>query len=342
MIDSTSSRTRLSYTIQLQPFFHYLIETNPLLTNKKPNQIPYQVLGELKPEDIEEYLIWLTAYHYTNKYGKDVILTNTSAGKATKLCTLRSLYLYLVRHNYFSVNPTEIVRTPVVHEKNIIRLEPNEISIFLDTIERGSFPDGELKEVGTKTESRIEHTHNGSPLLSNREKKFHKVTMLRDLAIATLLLGTGIRVSECAGLNIQSVNFDNNCISVVRKGGDEDEVYFGEDVQNALSNYLENGRLLFPDYESTDALFLSLRGTRLTPRMIEIMIKKYSQRIVAGKKITPHKLRSTHGTALYEATGDILLVADKLGHKSVETTKQHYIAKNKEKQRATANAVKLR
>ena len=77
-------------------------------------------------------------------------------------------------------------------------------------------------------------------------------------------------------------------------------------------------------------------------KTVENLVKKYASRVTTAKKITPHKLRSTYGTALYEETGDIYLVADVLGHKDVNTTKKHYAAMNESRRRKAATAVQLR
>ena len=75
---------------------------------------------------------------------------------------------------------------------------------------------------------------------------------------------------------------------------------------------------------------------------VENMVKKYARQVTPGKKITPHKLRSTYGTALYRETGDIYLVAEVLGHKDVNTTKKHYAQMNNENKRRAANIVQLK
>ncbi len=82
--------------------------------------------------------------------------------------------------------------------------------------------------------------------------------------------------------------------------------------------------------------------TRITTRSVERLVKKYSGLVTTVKKITPHKLRSTYGTSLYQETGDIYLVADALGHKDVNTTKKHYAAMDESRRRSAANVVKLR
>ena len=171
---------------------------------------------------------------------------------------------------------------------------------------------------------------------------YHQRTKTRDLALLTLLLGTGIRVSECVGLDIQDVDFKNNGIKVHRKGGAEVMVYFGDEVMEALWNYLKERNNITPVEGHTNALFLSIQNKRITVRAVEKLVKKYSQLVTNVKKITPHKLRSTYGTTLYQETGDIYLVADVLGHKDVNTTRKHYAALEEDRRRRAGRVVKLR
>ena len=91
-----------------------------------------------------------------------------------------------------------------------------------------------------------------------------------------------------------------------------------------------------------EALFLSSQMKRMSVRTVENMVKKYTQTVTTSKNITPHKLRSTYGTALYQETGDIYLVADVLGHSDVNTTRKHYAALEDEQRRRARNAVHLR
>ncbi len=178
--------------------------------------------------------------------------------------------------------------------------------------------------------------------LTQKQKSFHNKTKLRDLALLTLLLGTGIRVSECVGLDIDDVDFKNGGIHIHRKGGNEVTVYFGAEVENALQDYLDErfGIDAMPGNEK--ALFLSLQKKRINVRSVENLVKKYARTVTPYKKITPHKLRSTYGTNLYRETGDIYLVADVLGHSDVNTTKKHYAALEDERRRSARNAVQLR
>ena len=156
------------------------------------------------------------------------------------------------------------------------------------------------------------------------------------------MLGTGIRVSECVGLDINDVDFKNNGIKIHRKGGQEVIVYFGDEVCEALLNYMEEREQKTPLEGHTNALFLSLQNKRISVRSVENLVKKYSSLVTNLKNITPHKLRSTYGTNLYRETGDIYLVADVLGHKDVNTTKKHYAALEDERRRKAAQYVRLR
>ena len=202
-------------------------------------------------------------------------------------------------------------------EKEIIRLDVDEVALLLDEVEQGD-------------------------KLTDKQKSYHAKTKTRDLALLTLLLGTGIRVSECVGLDIQDVDFDNQRLKVRRKGGYEDIVYFGEEVEDALYDYLEERERIIPLSGHENAFFLSMQNRRITVRSVENLVKKYASRVTTLKKITPHKLRSTYGTTLYQETGDIYLVADVLGHKDVNTTRKHYAAMQDENKRKAAKAVKLR
>ena len=244
--------------------------------------------------------------------------TNGLLGLKRKLSALRSFYGYLFRQEMIKTNPTVLIDMPKIHEKTIIRLDTDEVAILLDYIE------------------------NCGDKLSGKALSYYKKTRERDLAIVTLLLGTGIRVSECVGLDVEDLDFRNNGIRIVRKGGNEAVVYFGPEVEEALRNYLEIRKGITPCAGHEHALFYSIQRRRMTVRSVEDLVEKYASAVTTTKKITPHKLRSTYGTALYRETGDIYLVADVLGHKDVNTTRRHYAAMDDERRRRAADAVHLR
>ena len=216
----------------------------------------------------------------------------------------------------FYVPKNVIVEKPI-QLVNILRADVNEVAEFLDNVESGN-------------------------KLSKAQLKRHEKLKTRDLALLTLMLGTGIRVSECVGLDMKDVDFDNDRIKVVRKGGAESFVYFGDEVEEALSAYMEERKELNPKEGHENALFLSSVGKRLCVRSVELLVKKYASTVTTVKHITPHKLRSTYGTNLYQESKDIYLVADVLGHKDVNTTRRHYAEIVDENKRNARNIVHLR
>lgn len=313
-IDSTTTtKTRISYAYDIRIFFQFLLDENPAFKNYAMTDFSVEILDQIKAVDLEEYMEYLKVYQNGDKTE-----TNGERGLKRKISALRSFYAYYYKREMIHTNPTVLIDVPKIHDKSIIRLDTDEVALLLDYIE-----------------------HCGDSL-TGQKRIYYEKTKERDLAIVTLLLGTGIRVSECVGLDIEDVDFKNNGIKVTRKGGNEMVVYFGEEVEKALKRYLEVRAGITPLAGHEHALFYSAQRKRMGVQAVENMVKKYSRQITTTKKITPHKLRSTYGTALYQETGDIYLVADVLGHKDVNTTKKHYAALDDARRRQAATAVKLR
>ena len=341
----TTTKTRMGYASDLRTFFRFLLSANPELSARQidakknividdnKNQgandhtdssdnaavldsyisgISLKDIESLKPVDIEEYMEYLKLYTYAGRQ-----YSNDERGIHRKIASLKSFYLYYQKRELISNNPTTVIDMPKLHDKEIIRLDSEEVSELLNLVE-----------------------HAGDNL-TGRKKVFYEKNKLRNIAIFTLFLGTGIRVSECVGLNIEDVDFKECRIRIIRKGGKEEYVYFGDEVRKALTNYIEISRANIkplPGHEH--ALFYSIQRRRISVQAIENLVQEYASQITTFKHITPHKLRSTYGTALYRQTGDIYLVADVLGHNDVNTTKKHYAAIDDDKKRSAAGAVK--
>lgn len=313
---TTSTRTRISYAYDIRIFFYFLLQENPLYKGKTMQDFTVDVLEQVQSVDLEEFQEFLKAYR--DPANEDKCITNSERGLKRKMSALRSFYAYFFKRQLIRTNPTVLVDMPKLHEKTITRLDADETALLLDHIE-----------------------HCGDSLTGQRKKYWEK-TKLRDLAIVTLLLGTGIRVSECVGLDVEDIDFKNNAVRLIRKGGNEMKVYFGQEVEKALKSYLVDREAVMPAAGHEQALFYSTQRKRLGVQAVENLVKKYSREITTTKKITPHKLRSTYGTTLYKETGDIYLVADVLGHKDVNTTKKHYAAMDEERRRKAAGVVRLR
>lgn len=310
----TQTSTLVAYCYDILMFYRYLIASNPVFKNYSTKDFTYDDMKQLNADDVTEYQLYLEFNAKGEKH------ENGKKSIARKMAPLRGMFQYHYEHGNIESNPMTLVKLPQIKkDKNIIRLNSEEIKDILNCVEF----------IGGNT--------------SEHMSAYRKRTVNRDLAIMTLLLGTGMRVSECAGLDLEDVNFTENSLVIVRKGGGQDVIYFGDEVAVALKDYIDGERaVIVPKEGHEKALFYSLQSKRMSVDAIENLVKKFGKIAVPNKKITPHKLRSTYGTALYRQTGDIRLVADVLGHENVNTTVTYYAAIEDEHKRSAAGAVKMR
>lgn len=306
---TSSSNTRLGMAIDLTRFFDFISKYKFLCS---PDTISVHDMSNITSSDISGFLSYISYYQHNGKSYK-----NSNAGKSRKLASIRSLFKWLYKKNLVPSDPASKVDTPKKHEKPIIRLEVDEVAKILNTTEDGCLE------------------------MSKRQAKYLQNTSIRDTALLTLFLATGIRVSECVGLNLEDFDFENNAFKVTRKGGNQTILYFTDETKLALLNWLEvRQNSMIPETEK--AMFTSLQKRRLTVRAVEYIVKKYAHFVNPLKKISPHKLRSTFGTNLYRGTKDIYMVADVLGHKDINVTKRHYAAIAEDSKKTAAQIVKLR
>ena len=301
----TTPLTRLNYARDLLIFFDFLLGYKACCAGKTVPEITCDDMAQITMTDIETYLDYLTAY---TRGGK--MLHDDEAAKERKLSSLRALLRYLFKRERIPSNVAALVDLPKRHDREIVRLEVDEVAKLLDLVDEGG-----------KT-------------LTPKQAEYHKKTRLRDLALISLLLGTGIRVSECVGLDLNDVDFSVNGFRVV--------LYFPEEVADVLREYIDERKTIQAQPGHENALFLSTQKRRMDVRSVQNLVKKYASLVTPLKHITPHKLRSTFGTNLYAETGDIYLVADVLGHADVNTTRRHYAAQSDENRRRAAHSVKLR
>jgi len=307
---STTAQTRLGYLTDILLFFEYIVDADTGFAHEKVSDISLSCLEGLDLDFYNSYLGYLTYYE---KNG--TLRSNDRVSIRRKLSSLRNFYSFLYLNDYISVNIVQKIKIPKVQNKELIRMNKEETEEFIATVEYG----------------------NGK--LSKKEQDYFDKYSLRDYIIITLLLSSGIRVSELVGLDINDVDLKHSGMRIIRKGGKEDVVYFNDAVTNQLRDYLVYRKSITTISGHEQALFLSSQRRRISVRSVEILVKKYSSRTELLKKITPHKLRSTYGTALYEETGDLYLVAEVLGHSSVETTRKHYTEVTKQRKHENRNAV---
>lgn len=305
-VKRASPNTVIGYIYDIETFFYYLLSSSKKFDSYM--DITLDILDQLTPMDIQEYLRFLEIYEKDDKTYR-----NDAAAAARKLSSLRSLYKYLLRFDMIFHDPTAVIPSPKLENKAIIQLEPAEIKQALNSV------------------------YNKTSLTTN-QIKFSEQSNYRDIAIISTFLGTGIRISELVGIDMKDINFDNNSIHVFRKGNKDQYVYFNDNVKQALLDYINLER----DEEKINqrdqnALFISRKHNRISVRAVERIVEKYVNNAIDGKHITPHKLRSTYGTELYRATGDIHLTADALGHSNVAVTAKHYAEIGNERRKSIPN-----
>jgi len=290
------------------------LQFNPECKGLEIKDVSDECLENLTYQDINEYQAYLSIKH--PEVNGNVEHNCHNPGIARRMSALRGYFEYQCEHGYMKNNPTVgSIKINTRSDKHaIIRLTSSEVNTLLALVKSGN--------VG-----------------SDHQNKILMNTRLRDYAILFLLLNTGIRVSECVGLDINDVNFRENSMRVFRKGQKEQYLYFNDDVNEVLSDYIEFERKKYLATDKEPALFLSTQKKRMSTRAIQAMVSKYAEIAISNKRITPHKMRSTYGTALYNQTGDIRLVADVLGHNDINTTAKHY-ADIEDKHRRIAATIK--
>lgn len=316
---TTSTLTRLAYVYDLRIFFEFLVAERVRFAACSLLRFSDDDLAAISQTDLEAYVEYLTIYYKKENEGSPSaqrMIQNHELGIMRKLSSLRSFFDYLYRSKRINGNVATLVPLPKLHDKPILRLEMDEIHRMLSIAQTGE-------------------------ALTARQQAYQKLTQLRDYAMLSLFLGTGIRVSECVGIDLDDLDFYQNACLVTRKGGNQVMIYFPQPVADALYAYLEQRKTIqaLPGHEA--AFFLSLQRRRITQRAVQNLVKKYGLLAAPLKKrISPHKLRSTFGTNLYNETGDIYLVADILGHSDVNTTRKHYAAMSEKRRREAVKYVK--
>ncbi len=333
--NTTSIHTRIGYSYDLKLFFEYLITEEPQFYKETIKDFTFDDFKKITATHIREFLDYLSYYtrEVESATGRKTVLeeTNGLEGKSRKLSAIRSIFLFFTREEKITHNPASLVRTPKIHEKTITFLDVNEVCDLLDEIDNGD-------------------------MLTSKQKSYHQKLRKRDLALVMLILGTGIRISECVNIDVKEVDFQNSCVLITRKGGNQSRVFFNEEVEQSLYQYLDERKLQFFDKNKDNKksaetleleflqqpLFISLQNKRINVKTVQNLVKKYSRIATPLKNISPHKLRSTYATNLYRETNDIYLVADALGHADINTTKRHYAKMDDEQRRRASKHVRLR
>lgn len=284
--DYMDSTTESKTSWSRRNYLGYLIQFINYLQSNKLNIDDINTYKEIKPLDINKYLNSI-AYRYVNGEKKK----NKSGIQAAKLFAISDFFEFLIDNDLIEMNPCKKVETPKDYEeKQVTSLTPDEIKLIQDNIiNRGK----------------------------GRGKKYNK----RDICIVTLGVTTGLRVSAIVGINLDDIDFENNTIKVTEKRKITWYVPIGEKTKTVLKDWIEERKKIMRGYKDDGALFISKNKNRISTVSVRKMLEKETYNI--DKHITPHKMRSTCGVNLYEATNDIYLVRDVLHHANIENTRKY-------------------
>ena len=251
-------------------------------------------ITEVKPMDIDSYIA--EAIQGKNEKTNGFQIINA------RLCAIISFYNFLVENKIVDSNPCSTKKKLKVEKKEtVVYMTPEEV--------------GKLKWVISKG--------------IHRYKKY----IDRDLAIVELGCTTGLRVSAIVNIDIDDINFEEKSIKVTEKGNKKKVIYFGENTEKALVQWINTRKDIIGDAD-IKPLFISKLKTRMNKDAVNDMLKSAAKEAGIEKKITPHKMRSTCGMNLYNQTGDIYLTQNILGHANIKNTMIY--VKNTEDQKKQA------
>jgi integrase/recombinase XerC len=227
--------------------------------------------------------------HWTdikNQQVREYILHRHRSGYSGKslqrlLSCLRSLFRHLLRHHTIRVNPTAGLRAPKSQRKlpEVLSVDALNHLLNIEASDPASF---------------------------------------RDLAMMELLYGSGLRLSELTGLNMDNIYWSEQMLMVSGKGNKQRRVPFGSKARKALVNWLPQRAGITTKKEV--AVFVSLKGVRISPRSVETQLKKRAIEQGIHQRIYPHLLRHSFATHILESSGDLRAVQELLGHVNLSTT----------------------
>lgn len=322
-----SFTTLYEYLKEYKRFFDWLIDSG-ISDADEITSIDIKTLENLTKKDMESFVLYLRERPSLNTYSTKQGVSQTTINRT--LSALSSLYKYLTEEvegpggePYFYRNVMKKISTKKKKETLAARAENIKQKLFLGD-ETMEFLDYVEKEYEVK--------------LSNRAKSSFYKNKERDLAIIALLLASGVRLSEAVNLDLKDINLKMMVIDVTRKGGKRDSVNVASFAKPYLETYLSIRDKRYKAEKQDLALFLTeYRGApnRIDASSIEKMVAKYSQEFKI--RVTPHKLRHTLATRLYDATKSQVLVSHQLGHASTQVTDLYTHIVNDEQKNALDN-----
>ena len=294
--------TRLAYLHDVRFFMNYLINETDLTKAVKAKEITSEEMNGIVAADINLFI------DYCRKYMVDdgttvTVFENSNKSLARKKSSISVMFKQLYRDGIIEKNITDgfdPIKVGKPGEREIKALQDDEVMIMLDAVTTGTG-------------------------LTAHERTYWEKTKLRDKAILVMFVTYGLRLSELRELNLSSFNFNRGEFKIYRKRGKESIMPLNRSVQMVLDDYIKEERttVIAEDSAAEDALFLSLKGKRITERAIRDLVKKYTSIALNTSRksgYSPHKLRATAATSLIGRGNSIYDVAALLDHEQVTTT----------------------
>jgi integrase/recombinase XerC len=229
---------------------------------------------------------------------------------ARKLVTLRTFFKYCIRENLLKQNPARLVNNPKLPKRLPRVISVDETAAMLDQMLH-------LQPAQPNARRRA---------MSPRQEEEARLSLKRDRAIMELLYASGLRVSELTGLNLDDIDRRGQMLRVLGKGMKERVIPYGSKAAEALDAYMPlrskllSQKLVKPDYE---AVFISLRGARLSMRAVHSIVAKYGRLANIDWNLHPHSLRHAFATHLLSDGADLRAIQELLGHVSLSTTQRY-------------------
>lgn len=247
------------------------------------------------PSNVESYIISLETRHTSNgiKRTGDDILQ-------ARWSSLNKFFGWLLKRKYISENPILVIDRPGNNvERKVIYLNKTEINKLFKAV----------------------------------NKNPNKIIALRDRALFSLAIATGLRASALTNINLEDFDWNNKIVKVIEKRQKVREIPLGDNTISILQEWIEVRNKEFTDVDSS-ALFLSQKRSRLSGDAGNDALKKYCEEAGIQKKITLHKLRASAATNLAAANVDIQTIGNILGHQSTATTLRYVAVLDESKKNA--------
>lgn len=302
-----SASTLLNYCHDYIIFFDWLITEN-FTTVQKRTEIELATLETLTIRETESFLSFL-----------EYQLGNNKLTINRKLSSLKSLFDYLQ-------NKAETMDLKPYIQRNVMaKMDLNAVKESQETI--ANRMEGKILRENDFEAFRVFVAYDYGELnkTNKRIMNFHQFNRERDTAIISLILGSGLRLSEVSGINLEDLDLTKSSVRVTRKGGKEQYVYFSSQASLDIENYLQVRETRYTPEKNEKYLFIAApvgrkgKNRRLTQRSIEKLVEKYATAF--GKPaLTVHSLRHSFATRYHIENNDVPKLKNQLGHSSIQTT----------------------